>query len=83
MKIVMRQERIKRGWTQEYVAKRCNVSLQVVCDWENNRRKPSYKVLIKLLDLFDVSDPRRLFALVDESKDECQNQILSKNSIFS
>lgn len=61
MKIMMRQERIRRGWTQIYVAQKCGVSIQTVCDWENNRRKPSYDVLVKLLDLFDYSDPRKLF----------------------
>lgn len=66
MKIVMRQERTRRGWTQEYVAKRCGVSFQTVCDWENNRRKPSYEVLVKLLELFEYSDPRLLFASVTE-----------------
>ena len=66
MKTTMRQERIARGWTQDYVAKKCGVSYQTVCDWENGRRKPSYEVLLKLLDLFKVNDPRRLFAEAEE-----------------
>lgn len=61
MKLVLKQERIKRGWTQDYVAKKCGVSCQTVCDWENSRRKPSFDVLVKLLDLFDYNDPRKLF----------------------
>lgn len=68
MKIVLRQERIRRGWTQEYVAEKCGVSPQTVCDWENNRRKPSYNVLVKLLDLFEYNDIRLLFAPADEKK---------------
>lgn len=71
MKLVLRQERIKRGWTQDYVAKKCGVSCQTVCDWENCRRKPSYDVLVKLLDLFDCDDPRKLFgaATPDNTKE--------------
>lgn len=55
MKIALRQERIARGWTQAYVANRCGVSYQVVSDWENGRRKPSYDVLCKLEDLFGLN----------------------------
>ena len=74
MKLVLRQERIKRGWTQDYVAKKCGVSCQTVCDWENNRRKPSYDVLVKLLDLFEYSDPRLLFGAADNTKEPDGNQ---------
>lgn len=28
---------------------------------ETGQRKPSYNVLVKLLDLFEYSDPRKLF----------------------
>lgn len=66
MKTTIRQERIKRGWTQKYVAEKCDVSVQLVCDWENNRRKPSYDVLVKLLDLYGYNDPRQLFAAANE-----------------
>lgn len=55
MKIALRQERISRGWTQAYVANQCGVSYQVVCDWENGRRKPSYDVLCTLEDLFGLN----------------------------
>ena len=74
MKIMMRQERVKRGWTQEHVAQNCGVSPQTVCDWENNRRKPSYDVLVKLLDLFDYTDPRLLFSVADNTKGEAPNE---------
>lgn len=60
MEIAMRRERVKRGWTQEYVAEKCGVSPQVVCDWERGRRKPSYAVLVKLEDLFGMTH-RELF----------------------
>ena len=62
MKLMLRQERIKRGWTQDYVAQKCGVSYQTVFDLENSRRKPSFDVLVKLLDLFYINDPRTIFA---------------------
>lgn len=65
-KMALAQERINRNWTQQYVAEKCGVSPQTVCDWENSRRKPSYDVLVKLLDLFGYSDPRKLFEEIQE-----------------
>ncbi len=75
MKLVLRQERIKRGWTQDYVAKNCGVSCQTVCDWENRRRKPSYPVLVKLEDLFQMNH-RELFsaATLDRTEEPDGNQ---------
>lgn len=72
---MLRQERIKRGWTQDYVAKKCGVSCQTVCDWENSRRKPSYDVLVKLEDLFGFTH-RQLFreATPDKTKEPDGNQ---------
>lgn len=76
MKLMLSQERIKRGWTQDYVAQKCGVSYQTVCDWENSRRKPSYEVLVKLLDLFACGDPRVLFGAEtpDRTKEPDGNQ---------
>ena len=73
MKIALQEERIARGWTQAYVAEHCGVSYQTVCDWENNRRKPSYTVLVKLEDLFATSH-RELFK---EANDEKQPEELT------
>lgn len=56
------QERVHREWTQEYVAEKIGVSNQTVCDWENRRRYPSFLVLVKLEDLFEM-DYRDLFNL--------------------
>lgn len=69
MKIALRQERIARGWTQAYVAEQCGVSYQTVCDWENNRRKPSYAVLLTLEDLFAMNH-RELFRQGGEDNDD-------------
>lgn len=57
----LRQERKKRGWTQEQVAEQIGTTLSTVQKIECGIRKPSFDVLVKLLDLFDYSDPRKLF----------------------
>lgn len=62
---IIRQERIKRGWTQEYVAKRIGLSLTAIQKIETGERKPSYTVLVKLENLFRMSH-RKLFAVIDD-----------------
>lgn len=67
MNTLMRQEREQKGWTQKYVAQQIGVTKAAVHDMETGRRYPSFKVLVKLLDLFGYSDPRLLFAPADET----------------
>ena len=55
MKTILRQERISRNWTLDYVAEKVGVSKQAVHDIEVGRRKPSYNVLVALEDLFGLS----------------------------
>lgn len=62
----IRQERIKKGWTLAQVAQKVSVTAATIHDFESGRCKPSYDVLVKLLDLFGYNDPRQLFAAVDE-----------------
>ena len=66
MKTVLEQERIKRHWTQAYVAERVGITKGALNNLEKNKRKPSYDVLVKLLDLFGYKDPRKLFAEAPE-----------------
>lgn len=61
MHLMIRQERIRRGWTQDYVARETGLSLTAIQKIETGQRKPSYDVLVKLLDLFEYEDPRKLF----------------------
>lgn len=61
MDLMLRQERIRRGWTQNFVAEQIGTKKSTVQMLETGRRKPSYEVLVKLLDLFGYSDPRLLF----------------------
>lgn len=52
MYLNIRQERIKRNWTQEYVAKEIGTTLSTVQKIETGRRKPSYEVLVAIEELF-------------------------------
>ena len=61
METVLRQERKRRGWSQQYVAAVVGVSRVAIQQLETGSTKPSYDVLVKLLDLFGYEDPRLLF----------------------
>lgn len=60
MLLTLRQERIQRGWTQNYVAEKTGLSLTAIQKIETGQRKPSYDVLVKLEDLFGLTH-RQLF----------------------
>ena len=61
----IRQERINHGWKLNYVAQQVGVTKAALHNIETGQRYPSFKVLVKLLDLFGYSDPRQLFAEAD------------------
>jgi len=64
----MRQERIERGWTQEYVGRHVGVSKVAIHDIETGKTNPSYGVLVKLEDLFNKPH-RELLARLAENTD--------------
>ncbi len=64
---MIRQERVKRGWTQEYVARRIGLSLTAIQKIETGERNPSYPVLVKLEDLFQMNH-RDLFGAATPDK---------------
>lgn len=78
MCLKIRQERKRHVWTLEYVAKKCGISKQTAHDIETGRRKPSYDVLVKLLDLFGYDDPRQLFAAADDPISQDNNTTKGK-----
>jgi len=51
----LRQERSKRGWSQEELAEKLYVSRQSVSKWENGQNYPSIEIIIKISDLFGVT----------------------------
>lgn len=65
MSLRLRQERIKRKWTQEKVAQDIGITKAAFCNIETGQRRPSYDVLVKLEDLFRMSH-RKLFAVIDD-----------------
>jgi transcriptional regulator with XRE-family HTH domain len=74
MELVLRQERRKRGWSQDYVAGKIGISRVAVQQFEAGETKPSFAVLVKLLDLFDCNDPRILFGAATPNKKPDGNQ---------
>jgi transcriptional regulator with XRE-family HTH domain len=59
---MMKQERRSLSWTQEHVAQRAGITLSAVQKIETGQRRPSFDVLVKLEDLFEM-DYRDLFNL--------------------
>ena len=53
MSLKIRQERTQRGWTQGFAARQIGMTKAAYRNIETGQRKPSYDVLIQLLDLFD------------------------------
>lgn len=56
--------RANRHWSRSYVANAIGVSAEMIRLLELGQRKPSYEVLCKLEDLFQLSH-RELFAPAD------------------
>ncbi len=52
---VLKQHRIERKMTQEFVAERLGVSRQAVSKWESGTSDPSTTNLLALAKLYDVS----------------------------
>ena len=71
MKLKLRQEREKRGWSLKKVAKEINITSVMVSMLESGKRKPSYEVLVRLEDLFGLPH-RELFAEVEDDDDAAE-----------
>ena len=67
MNLVMRTERMRRGWTLDFVGAQIGYTKATVHDFEIGRRKPSYTVLCKLEELFCMAH-RELFAEAADGK---------------
>ena len=66
MLLTIRQERINNDWTLDFVAQKIGLTKTAIHDIETGKQQPSYKVLVKLEDLFKMSH-RHLFAPADET----------------
>lgn len=63
----MKQERIKNNWSQERVAEKLGVTKSAYSNIETLKRKPSYEVLVKLENLFNLSHRDLLEQVPDEN----------------
>lgn len=73
MKItVMKQERLRRKWTLETVAEKAGTTKQSIQRIETLQRKPSYDILVKLENIFNLQH-RQLFALTDDEPNSQKN----------
>lgn len=72
MYLQIRQERKNRNWKQSFVAKQTGLTKTAIHDIETGRRKPSYEVLVKLEDLFNLNH-RQLFAVADDTPNSQEN----------
>ena len=71
MKTVLEQERMRLHLSRAQIAQAIGVSVEMIRLLETGQRKPSYDVLVKLMNLFECNDPRKLFS---EVPDQNQNE---------
>lgn len=51
----LRETRMERGYTQQYVADNLNIALRSYQKYEQGVREPSFDILVQIADLFDIS----------------------------
>ena len=86
--------RKSRGWSQEELAERLNVSRQSVSKWESGASNPDLDKIVAMSTLFGVStdyllkdatteqnEPIRDFADEDEENDEDEEEIIEEETI--
>ncbi len=64
---IIQQERLLRGWSREYVAEKVGLTAEAIRLIEIGERNPSYAVLVKLEDLFQMGH-RELFEAATSNK---------------
>lgn len=62
----MRLERINRDWTQAYVGEKVGLTKTAIHDIETGKQKPSYEVMCRLENLFNLNH-RQLFTMIDDN----------------
>lgn len=71
--VKLKEARIQRKWTQDYVASQLQVSRSTISSWEVGRTYPDLESLVRLSNLFEIS----LDTLLRE--DHTMTKDLSKN----
>lgn len=69
MLLILKNIRKQRGWTQSQVASKLNISKRFYQSIEAGDRKPSYKKINKLEDLFELPQRVLLAKSVEEIPD--------------
>lgn len=81
MKVTLiEQERKRKKWSTEFIAKQLGITSSAVRKIETLKRKPSYDVLIKLCELFNVEtkEIKQLFVVVDDAPISQKNDTTEK-----
>jgi len=50
----IKKARLKKGFSQEKVARECDISNNYYCMLENNKANPSLTLMVKINDLLDL-----------------------------
>lgn len=64
MNLMLKYERLRHGWSQDYVSDQIGVARSMVQMLETGQRRPSYPVLVKLENLFGMTH-RELFTPIN------------------
>lgn len=51
----IREIRLKRGYTQQFVADSLNITLRAYQKYEQGVREPAYDILVQIADLYVIS----------------------------
>lgn len=62
--IRMKRDRIKNGWSRPYLGRKWKVTGSCIQALEECKNKPSYDLLLKIMDTFGYTDPREPFEMV-------------------
>ena len=74
---VIKKIRKSNGYTQEKLAEEVEVSVRYVSNIEQDNSKPSYEVLIKICNVFNVSLDQIFSAYVNTEKNKSMEYSLS------
>lgn len=71
----LKELRLERGFTQEYIGKMLHVSYKTVGAWERGTRQPSIETIQKLSNMFAVSTDYLLGNKLDEPNLTVKNDL--------
>lgn len=64
----IKNARIKKGYTQEYVAEHINISTDLLRNIENNRNVGSLSTLLNLCNILDITPNYLFYELLDKKE---------------